>query len=325
MAVTGVDTVLGRNLIGLLEEDRSVASIVALDVVAPRTAGAKTRSYKIDLTQPSVDARIAEILKAEAVDTLVHLAFLEAPTHATAWEHELESVGTMHVLNACRAEPVDKFVLWSHTLLYGARPTNPNFLTEVHPLRGLQSSPPYIQDKLEAEHEVQRFAQASPDTIVTVLRLAPIVGPTAQSWVTRWLSHRMVPTAMGYDPLVQFLHEIDAVAAFKLAVDVDVAGTFNIVGQGVLPVSTVVKLAGRFSLPVPYFFARRAAALLWHTHLGDAPPAFVDLLRYLCVADGSRAREQLQFRPAYTTREAVLDFEGTLRMREARLLREVRG
>lgn len=321
IAVTGACSFLGRNLVGLLEEDDTVARIVVLDVANPPTASGKTRFYKIDLTQPSVDARIAEILQAEDVDAFVHLAFLASPTQATAWAHELESVGTMHVLNACRERGIRKFVLWSQTLLYGPRPTNPNFLTEAHPLTGLDGVL-FVEDKIEAEREVRRFAESSPKTCVTILRLAPVVGPTVRNFVTRWLSRRIVPTMMGFDPLLQFVHEVDAIAAFKLALDRDVPGTFNIVGDGVLPVTTVVKLAGRIAAPVPGFIARQVTALLWAANLNEAPPAFFNYVRYLCVADGTRAREILGFRPAYTTREAVLDFEGALRLREARLLHE---
>src|SRR3954462_839937 len=136
IALTGADAFLGRNLIGLLEDDDRIGKILAIDVKNPPSAGRKTRFYKVDLTQPTVDARLAEILAAEGVDTFIHLAFLASPTHAGAWAHELESVGTMHVLNACRERPVRKFVLWSQTVLYGASPSNPNFLTEDHPLRG---------------------------------------------------------------------------------------------------------------------------------------------------------------------------------------------
>jgi UDP-glucose 4-epimerase len=321
VAITGVDTFLGRNLIGLLEEDDSISRIVAIDIASPKTAGRKTSFYKVDLTQPSVDARLAEILQAEDVHTFVHLAFLASPTHAAAYAHELESVGTMHVLNACRERRVKKFLLASQTILYGPSPSNPNFLTEDHPQRGLPGSI-YTQDKIEAEHEARRYGADHPESTVTILRLAPVLGPTVRNWVTRWLSRRLVPTVMGFDPLVQFLHEMDAVAAFKLALDRDVRGTFNVAGDGVLPVSTVVKLAGRVAVPVPYFLAKQSAAVLWAANLGEVSPPFLAFLRYLCVADGARAKRELGFRPAYSTREAVLDFEGALRLREARLLQE---
>lgn len=322
MAVTGANTFFGRNLIALLEQDERTAGVVALDLSPPPTAGVKTRFYQVDLTRPAVDARIAEILGAEQVDAFVHLAFLSKPAHHTAWAHELQSVGTMHVLNACREQRIRKFVLWSQTILYGPRPSNPNFLTEEHPLHGVPGST-FVRDRIEAEQETQRFADSAPETTVTVLRMAPVLGPTVNNWVTFWLSRRFVPVLMGFDPLVHFLHEMDAVAAFKMAVDRDVPGTFNIVGEGVLPVSRVIKLAGRVAVPVPHPVAAKLDVVLWAAHVWELPPEFVSFLRYLCVADGSRARERMGFRPAFRSREAVLDFEGVLRMKEARLLHEV--
>src|SRR6185436_7542995 len=159
--------------------------IVAIDVKSPSTAGKKTRSYEVDFTQPTAEARLAEILAAERTDTIAHLAFLSSPSHATAWAHELESVGTMHVLVAARQAQVRKLVTWSQTLLYGAHPTNPNFLSERH---GLRADPDerFFADKIEAEAEANKFAQRAQGSVVTILRMAPIVGPTVQNYVTRY-------------------------------------------------------------------------------------------------------------------------------------------
>src|SRR5262249_40046374 len=150
------------------------------------TASKKTRVYNVDLTEPTTEARLAEILAAERVDTLVHLAFLSSPTHATAWAHELESVGTMHALVSARHAQVRKLVMWSQTLLYGAHPSNPNFISERHPLRAPDDEP-FFADKIEAEAEAVRFGQRSPESVVTILRTAPIVGPTVHNYITRYL------------------------------------------------------------------------------------------------------------------------------------------
>lgn len=321
IALTGADTFLGRNLIGLLEEDERIGRIVAIDIKTPMTAGAKTRMYEVDLTQPAAEERVAEILGAERVDCLVHLAFLASPTHAHAWAHELESVGTMHVLNAARQVSLRKLVMWSQTLLYGAHPTNPNFLSERHPLRAPRGEP-YFADKIEAEAELNRFAQRAAGAVVTVLRTAPIVGPTVRNYLTRYLARRFVPTMMGYDPLCQFLHEADAIAAFKLAIFRDVPGTFNIVGEGVLPLSTVIKMAGRVALPIPHPIARSLVGALWLAQFAEAPPSFLAYLRYVCVADGEAAAQAMGFSPAYTTREALSDFTSAQRLRDVRLLHE---
>jgi UDP-glucose 4-epimerase len=324
VAVTGAASFLGSNLIGLLEEDDRVNRVVALDVKPPATAGSKTRMYEVDLTQPTAEARVAEILAAERVDALVHLAFLSSPTHAAAWAHELESVGTMHVLVAARHAQVRKLVMWSQTMLYGAHPSNPNFLAERHPLRA-PAREPFFRDKIEAEAQAQKFGQRSPGAVVTVLRTAPILGPTVHNYLTRYLARKLVPTMMGFDPLLQFLHEVDAIAAFKSALDRDVPGTFNIVGDGVLPLSTVIKLAGRISLPVPHPIAQPLAGVGWLAQVSEAPPSFLKYLRFLCVADGQKAKEKMGFHPAYTTREALVDFGSAQRLRDVKLLQQETG
>ena len=324
IAVTGAASFLGTNLIGALQEDDRVQRIVALDIEPPPMAGAKTRMYEVDFTQPTAEARLAEILAAERVDSLVHLAFLSSPTHASAWAHELESVGTMQVLVAARHAQVRKLVTWSQTLLYGAHPSNPNFLAERHPLRAPRKES-FFADKIEAEGEARKFAQRASGSVVTILRTAPILGPTVHNYLTRYLARKIVPTMMGFDPLMQFLHEVDAIAAFQLALFRDVPGTFNIVGEGVLPLSTVIKLAGRIAVPLPHPIAHSIAALGWVAQLAEAPPSFLKYLRFLCIADGQNAREKMGFQAAYTTREALLDFTSAQRLRDVKLLQETQA
>jgi UDP-glucose 4-epimerase len=321
VALTGAASFLGRNLIGVLEEDPQIERIVAIDVRPPETAGSKTRFYEIDLTAPSSGDRVAEVLSAEGVRTLVHLAFLSSPTPAVAWAHELESVGSMHLFQAARQVGLAKLVVWSQTILYGAHPENPNFLGERQPLRA-DLSEPFFADKIAAEREANTFAAKSKGTVVTILRTAPILGSTVQNYVTRYLTQRVVPTLLGFDPLWQFVHEVDAIAAFKLAILRDFPGTFNIVGDGVLPLSTIVKLAGRRPVPMLGAAARVAVGALWTAQVGVAPPSFLRYLRYLCVADGEKARAVMGFVPAFTTREALVDFLGAQRLRDVRLLSE---
>lgn len=321
IALTGAASFLGRNLIGILEEDPRIARVVAIDIKRPDTGGSKLRMHTVDLTEPASEERVAEVLAAEQVDTLVHLCFLSSPTPATAWAHELESVGTMHLLHGARQASLRKLILWSQTILYGAHPTNPNFLTEKHPLRA-DPDERFFADKMAAERELNAFGAKAKGTTVTILRTAPILGPTVQNYVTRFLARRLVMTMLGFDPLWQFIHEVDAIAAFKLAIDSDFPGTFNIVGDGVLPLSTIVRLAGRTAVPVLHSAAGPLVSALWAAHAAIAPPGFLRYLRYLCVADGEKAAQVMGFRPVYTTREALLDYTSAQRLRDVRLLQE---
>ena len=110
--------------------------------------------------------------------------------------------------------------------------------------------------------------------------------------------------------------------AFKLAIFRDVPGTFNIVGDGVLPLSTVIKLAGRAAVPIPHPIAAPVVSALWVAQFSEAPPGFLDYLQYFCIADGEKAAREMGFQPAYTTREALIDFTSAQRLRDAKLLNE---
>ena len=312
VAITGACTYLGTELVRRLEEDRRYAKLVLLDVREPPVlaeGATKARYYPLDLTQPTVDGDLATLLRREQVDTVVHGAFLSHPTHASEWAHELEDVGTMHVLNACAAASPARFVMVSTTMAYGAHPSNPNFLTESAELRGHRDSR-FINDKVRAEKQALRFARENPATSVATLRFAPIVGPTVTNLFTRFLSRAAAPVMMGHDPLMQFVHEADAAWALKLAVDGEAAGPFNIVGKGVLPFTTVLALMGRVPLPMPYLIARTLSKALWATQILRSPPSLLDYLMYVCVADGTRARQELGFTARFSIKRTNLDFLG---------------
>lgn len=323
IALTGAASGLGRRLVAELAEAQSVARVVVLDTVHPGITGAKVSFYALDLTQPAIDARLTEILEAEEVDTFVHMSALDGPSHATAWAHELERSGTMQVLHACHKQRIRKLVAVSSSLVYGPHHNNPNFLREEHALHGLHGAP-FVADQLDVEAQIEKWRQAHPDTHVSVLRLAMLLGPNTHNYVRRFLSRTLVPSVLGYDPLMQFVHEGDALAALMLAVDRDVSGVFNIASQGVLRLSTAIRLAGGVPLPLPYATLRSLAGVLWALQLCEAPPAFVALLRHLCVVDTARAQRELGFRSRYTARETVLGLRGAARAHDAKLLSDAR-
>src|SRR5258706_6522937 len=200
VAVTGACTFLGTELLRRLEEDRAYGKVLALDVRPPAAAlaGGKITFVKIDLRQPTIDDELATLLDKEKVDTLVHGAFLSHPTHASEWAHELEDVGTMHVLNAAAGTSPRRLVMVSTTLVYGAHAKNPNFLTEDAELRGHRDSR-FVNDKVRAEKHVQRFAKEHPNVEVCILRFAPILGPPVSNMYTRFYPRPVAPVMMGHD------------------------------------------------------------------------------------------------------------------------------
>ena len=311
VAVTGTREFLGAGLVARCEGDPACRAVLALDAPAGFSLSPKVSAHEIDLARPGADARIADVLRGAGADVVIHAAFLPAPTHQVEQMHELESIGTMNVLAACESSDVRQLVLWSQTLLYGARPDNPALLPETWPLRAAAESS-FIRDKLEAEHQVAEFARRFPAVKVAVLRAAPIVGPHAVGIVPSLLQRTLVPVAAGFDPLMQDVHEYDVLDAFKRVLDGGHAGVFNIVGGGVLPVTTALLVAGRVPLPMPPILLRQLLGMLWAVRASDASATLVDYLMYPCVADGTRASRELAFRPTYSSQEAIGDYVARL-------------
>lgn len=307
VALTGPRSALGRGLRARLEEDDRVAGILCLDLEPDAGESAKSSFARVDLTQPGATQDLARAFTDARADALVHLAFLSAPVRDPAYAHELEAIGTLHAFAACEAARVLRVVMPSSTMVYGASPSNPGILVEDRALLGNPRSR-FVCDRIEAEQQARRFAAAHPEARVAVLRLAPLFGPLLDNPITRLFGRRIVPTVLGYDPLFQALHITDAVASLALALFADSSGAFNLAGDGVLPLSGVVRLCGGVAVPLPHPFARTLLRALDALGIANVPPSLLDYLQYGWIGDGRRARDGLGFKPHYSTRAAVLDF-----------------
>jgi UDP-glucose 4-epimerase len=316
IAVTGLHTFAGREVLRRLVD--AGRRVVGIDLDRPEDLPESVAYYKVDLTIPTADAMLADIFRREGVDSLVHLAFLETPSRNTAWAHELQVIGTLHLLHACAAQNIERIIVRSSMMVYGANALNPNYLTEEAPLKGV-SGYRWVQDMVEIEHLLDRFRRKHPKARVTSLRMAPVLGPTVQNIVTRSWGRTAVPTLLGYDPLWQLLHEEDALSAITTAIEADVGGAFNIVGKGVLPLSSLLYLAGRINIPIAHPVAYPLVAAAWMAGLSPVPAEHLDFLRFLWLGDGAKAERELGFVPSYGVRDTIEQFAGALRLRDAHL------
>jgi len=290
--------------------------VVGIDLRRPFRLDGRVGFHRVDLSGPAAGDQVAEVLRRERVDALVHCAFRREPTPDLEMDHEVESIGSLHVLNACAAEKVKRLVVASTTMVYGPHPDNPNFLTESHPLRGHPEAH-CVMNRVEMEGMLGEWAEKHPDTCVTVLRSCWPFGPTHFDHIVRYFSLPVVPMVMGYDPLLQLVHEEDLVDAYERAVLVPHPGVYNVVGTGVLPLSTLLHLGGKRTLPLPSPLLYRMANFPTQQQIGDPPAAFYDFLRYLWVADGRRAWDAFG-EPIYSTKEAWISFVSSRRMRRYR-------
>ncbi|MEW5743324.1 MAG: NAD-dependent epimerase/dehydratase family protein [Myxococcota bacterium] len=293
VGVTGITSDLGRGLLPLLESDPRVEQVIAFDVADAPEGYRKLNAVSVDLTRPGIEEELTRNMRDARIDTLFHLAFVNSRVHGAAFAHELEVIGSMHVLAAAQATGLQRLVVPSWTALYGARRNGPARYTEDHPLLG--AGVRFVTDRVEVERQVEAFSQRNPQTHVVVLRFAPIVGPTADNPITRLLKTRFVPTVLGFDPLWQVIDERDAARALHLAASCGCQGAFNVVGEGAMPFSVLVRLSGGRAMPMPGPVLRSTIALLEATGVASVPVPLLDYLRYSWLADGSRAARDLRF------------------------------
>ncbi len=308
--VTGVSRDLGRACARALAADPGVDRVIGVDVMPPRGDIGDVSFVRADIRNPV----IAKVIAREDVDTVVHMSVIATPGSAGArgTMKELNVIGTMQLLAACqKAESVQRLVVKSTTTMYGASSRDPAMFTEdMEPRRPARTG--YAKDVAEVEGYVRGFARRRPDVAVTLLRCANVIGPRVVSPLTSYFRLPVIPTVLGFDPRLQFLHESDLTRVLKHAVHRGGSGTFNVAGDGVLVLSQALRRLQRPGVPLPGFLIGGLGSPLRSAHVADLSPELLAFLTYGRGVDTTRMRTELGFEPQYTTAEAFAEFASTL-------------
>ena len=308
--VTGVSRDLGRKFARLLASDPEVSRVIGVDVVPPRGDVGGMSFVRADIRNPV----IAKVIAKEDVDTVVHMSVIATPGSAGGRNtmKELNVIGTMQLLAACqRAESVQQLVVKSTTTVYGASSRDPAMFGEaMTPKKPPRSG--YAKDVAEIEGYVRGFARRRTDVDVTTLRCANVIGPAVVSPMTSYFRLPVIPTVLGYDARLQFLHERDLYAVLRHAVAEAVPGTFNVAGEGIVMLSQAVRRLQRPTVALPGIAVGRLGNVLRQARVADFSPEQLSFLTYGRGVDTTRMREELGFETTMSTIEALDDFASTL-------------
>ncbi|MET0419305.1 MAG: NAD-dependent epimerase/dehydratase family protein [Actinoplanes sp.] len=308
VVVTGVSRFLGARVAARLAADPRVERVVGLDPFDP-PAGLQDLLADVELIRADARAATGAIadLGAEAV---VHLAVTSAPDPqhgGRAAMKEQNVIGTMQLLAAAQgASRLRKLVVRSSTAAYGASFRDPAVFTEDTEPRAVPRGS-FARDILDIEGYVRGFRRRRPEVAATVLRFAPLLSSTAETTLTRYFAQPVVPTVLGRDARLQFVHVDDALEILHRSVIEDHPGTFNVAGAGVLSLSQAVRRAGRLSLPLPEGTLSSFAALARNVGVGQIGLDQIDLFVHGRVVDTTRLVDEFGYTPR-TTAEAFDDF-----------------
>jgi UDP-glucose 4-epimerase len=256
--------------------------------------------------------RAREAFRSGPVDAFIHLGLMHDPRKSRFELHSWNVVGTSRLLEHCADFQVRKVIVLSSADVYGPRPDNPQFLTEEAPLLASQDFPA-IRDLIEADMQATSFFwQSRGKNIETVvLRPVHILGAVRNA-ASNYLRLKRVPVLMGFDPMVQVIHEEDVARAIILALNPGVHGILNLTGPGEVPLSVLIRELGKSALPIPAHLFEPMVKTLWRFRLTSFPVPELSHIQHICMVDGNRAREMMGFRPEYGIREAVRAVEQAL-------------
>ena len=316
LLITGVSRYWGERLALATERSPEFGEIYGIDTDKPRVNFRRTEFTHLDIRSPM----ILDFLVSRDVETVVHLQFEDTDDLEVLFQRNV--LDFMFLLSACADAGVRNVVLMSETAVYGFKPDNPARIQESRYLVK-KDSPfldrsigqiPHLANLLEIEKFTFRFRQKHPQMKVTPLRFAPILGPRCNTWMTRYLNEPVIPTALGFDPMVQIIHEDDVVQALLHAAQADVDGPINIAAKGNLTLHQIIRRMGKTSVPFARPFAK-----MWNrvrrAFTGDVPaPLGQSSIKFSCVGDLGRMKDELGFEPRMSANQTLDHFSEHRRM-----------
>jgi len=289
VAVTGAASGVGHALVTRLAAATAIGRVVAIDDHRGDAAGVTWRVA--DVRDPALAAKL------EGVDVVVHADMDTSVDTDPRRRRAFNLRGAQTVLTVAAAERIDRVVLLSSAMVYGARPDNPVPLPEDAPLLAAADGS-VAGDMLEVEQLARRSRRVNPATAVTVVRPAALVGEAIDTLLTRHFEAPRLLAVRGCTPRWQFCHVDDLVTALELAATGTISGDFAVGCDGWLSRQEVEEISGLKSIELPASLTFGTAQRLHRLGITPAPAAELHYEVYPWVVDCSALRSA-GWRPAH--------------------------
>jgi UDP-glucose 4-epimerase len=293
--ITGIAGGQGRLLARRLREGYEVCGV---DRVPWEGAPRGISVHLVDIRKKKFE----DVIRTEMPSAIVHLGFIRHFRTSPRERYDVNVRGTRQLLDHCVNHGVKNLVVFSSSYVYGAFPENPYYMDEDAPLSASRSYPD-IRDLVEVDTLASAFLWRYPHIRTCVLRPVNVLGYYVHSMIGQYLRERRVPTVMGFDPMMQFIHEEDVSEAIALALEQGLQGVFNVAGPGEVPLHTAIRETGGRALAIPDFVMRPLFAQLFRFGAIPYPPGAIDYLKYPVTVSGARFVEATRFRPLFGLEE----------------------
>jgi UDP-glucose 4-epimerase len=293
--ITGISGGQGRLLTRRLLENHAVCGV---DWVPWKGHPQGVDVHRVDLRK----TKFENVVRTESPDAVVHMGFIRHFRGEERRRHDVNVRGTKQLLDHCVSYGVKNLVVVSRSYVYGAFPENPFYMNEDYPLSASRSYPE-IRDLVEVDTLASAFIWKYPDICTSVLRPVNVLGHFVHSMIGQYLRRDRQPTMMGFDPIMQFMHEEDLCEAIALSLEHGLRGVFNVTGAGQVPLHTAIKETGGRAVALPEQIFRPLFHRMFRMGLWPYPAGAFDYLKYPVTLSGKRFKEATGFRPLFGLEE----------------------
>jgi len=296
--ITGISGRLGR-MVAIELRERGY-EVIGVDSRPWPDAPDGVTTFRADIRKRPAE----DVFRTKVPDAVVHMGTV---THLQAdpeTRYRINLGGTRAVFDYCEKYGIKQVVFVGRHTFYGAHPDSPLYHVESDPPLAVSTFPD-LADLIAADLYAETSLWRVPDMDTAVLRLCYYLGPAAFGTLAEYLRPPRIPTVMGFDPLFQFMHELDAARAIALALECRLRGVFNVAGPQPVPLSLLINVTGRVNIPVP------EPVFLWiagRFGMPPLPPGALNHIKYPTVIDDSPFRQATGFSHTFNEEQSMEAF-----------------
>jgi UDP-glucose 4-epimerase len=303
VVLPGVTGQLGRIVARHLVEGGH--QVVGIDVRSWPDAPKGVEVHQVDIRKRGAE----DVFRRARPDAAIHMATVTHLREQSEDRYRINLGGTRAVFDACKAYGVKQAIFVGRHTFYGAASDSPLYHTEDEPPIGA-SRFPELADLVAADLFAGQALWRIPELDTAVLRVCYTLGPSKHGTLAGFLARPRVPQVLGFDPLFQFMHEEDVARAVVLSLEKKLRGVFNVAGPGPLPLSQIIRAAGRTPVPLPEPLFRLALGRFGLPYLTRGA---LQHIKYPVVIDAGRFREATGFAPRFSDMETIAAFRDASR------------
>jgi len=296
--IAGISSNVGRRLTNLLRaRGHTVEGIDRRPWLDPPS---DVRVHPYDIRKRPAE----EVFRAFRPDAVVHMATVTHLERSSQERYRINLHGTRAVFERCAHFGAMKAIFVGRHTYYGASSDSPLYHREDAPPMAT-STFPELADLVAADLYATTALWRHPELQTAVLRMVYQLGPSHAATLGSFLAGPRVPMVMGFDPLFQIMHEQDMARAVAMALQTPLRGVFNVAGPPPIPLSNLIREAGRERVPLPEPLLKR---LLGRFGFPQLPPAALEHVKYPVVVDDAAFREATGFEPEFGLRATIEEF-----------------